>query len=149
MTTFPSTAWFEAVARAHAADPERLKRIGYLDATVGVLVEDGDRSHGYVLEFAGYGPRAVRESSDPAAESDFTIAGPVTVWRDMIANIAENGAADLNHTLNRLTMAGTPLRVVANDQLEQDLFFRFNQSFQAYFDASASVETVFRTAVLT
>ena len=144
MVAFPSVEWFEEVARAHGADRERLKRLGYVDAKVGILVEeDAGRTEGYVLEFAGYGPSAVREVTDPVTESDFAIAGDLAAWREMIENIAANGEPDLDHTLNRLTMAGTPLRLVAADQLKQDLFFRFNQSFQAFFDASASVSTEF------
>lgn len=141
MVRFPSVEWFEEVASLSAADTERLKRLGYLDANVGILVEDGDRKHGYVLEFAGYVPRRVQEVGDPVAGSDFTIAGSLAAWREMIENIAENGEADLAHTLNRLTMAGTPLRLLASDQLRLDLFFRFNQSFQAFFEASAGVVT--------
>ena len=59
------------------------------------------------------------------------------------AGIKKNGAPDLEHTLNRLTMAGTPLRLISDDQLKLDLFFRMNQSFQAFFDASAAVATEF------
>ena len=143
MARFPSIQWFEDVARAHGADRERAKRLGYVEASVGIVVEDGGQSQGFLLEFAGYGPRDVRETADPVAASDFTIAGPLSVWREMIENIAADGAPDLHHTLNRLTMAGTPLRLLSGDQLKLDLFFRFNQSFQAYFDASADVKTEF------
>jgi hypothetical protein len=143
MARFPSVEWFEAVSSAHRSDLERVKRLGYVEANVGVLVEDGAAAAGFVLEFAGYGPRAVRAVADPVAASDFTIAGPLAVWREMLENIRMNGEPDLGHTLNRLTMAGTPLRLLARDQLEQDLFFRFNQSFQAYFDDSARVQTEF------
>jgi hypothetical protein len=139
MVRFPSVEWFEEVTTLLVADSERLKRLGYLDANVGILVDFGDRTAGYVLEFAGYAPHRVREVADPVSESDFTISGGIGAWREMIENIAENGEPDLHHTLNRLTMAGTPLRLISDDQLKLDLFFRFNQSFQAYFDASAGV----------
>ena len=146
MTRFPTVDWFEEVAQAYTGDRERLKRLGYVDANVGILVEDGDRREGFVLEFAGYGPRNVRTSADPVAESDFTIAGDIATWREMIENVAEHDGADLSHTLNRLTMAGTLLRVLSADQLQQDLFFRFNQSFQAFFDASALFRSEFPAA---
>ena len=61
MVRFPSVEWFEEVASLHAADTERLKRLGYLEANVGILVEDGGRKHGYVLEFAGYVPKRVED----------------------------------------------------------------------------------------
>ena len=143
MARFPSTEWFDAVTDELAADGERLKRLGYVEAKVGLLVEDGAATKGFLLEFDGYGPRAAVETPNPVNVSNFTIAGPIAAWREMLENIAKHGEADLGHTLNRLTMAGTPLRVIGGDQLEEDLFFRFNQSFQAYFDASARVATEF------
>ena len=143
MARFPSVDWFEAVGRALAADRERLRRLGYVDATVGVRIDDGSSVNGFVLEFGAYGIKRVRQTDTPETDADFTIAGSGAAWREMVENIRANGEADLNHTLNRLTMAGTPLKVVAADQLQEDLFFRFNQSLQALFDASASIETEF------
>jgi hypothetical protein len=61
----------------------------------------------------------------------------------MIENIRDHGEPDLGHTLNRLTMAGTPMKVVASDQLQVDLFYRFNQSIQAFFNEAAGVPTEF------
>jgi fermentation-respiration switch protein FrsA (DUF1100 family) len=138
MLQFPSVEWLDAVAVVYRRGD--VKRLGYVEATLGVQVEDGGRADGFVLVFDGYGVRAYA-SADPAAEADVTIAGDAEAWREMLGNIAENGAADLRHTLNRLTMAGTPLRLIAADQLKQDEFFRFNQSYQAFFDASAQVGT--------
>ncbi|MBI5287980.1 MAG: hypothetical protein HY873_03285 [Chloroflexi bacterium] len=143
MARFPSVEWFEEVARAHGGDRERVKRLGYTEANVGIVVEDAGRSQGFLLEFAGYRLGDIREIADPVPAADFTIAGPLAAWREMIEVIAKNGEPDLDHTLNRLTMAGTPLRLVSDDQLKVDLFFRFNQSFQAFFDASAGVTTQF------
>ena len=96
---------------------------------------------GYVLEFACYGVRSVRGVADPVAESDFTIEGSLDGWTDMVRNIQDHGEPDLDHTLNRLTMAGVPLKVVAKDQLEIDIFYRFNQSLQAYFNEAAALPT--------
>jgi hypothetical protein len=147
MTRFPTVEWFEEVGRALAADPERLKRLGYVEATVGILVDDAQPDAGFVLEFAGYAPHKIRAAAHPVAAADFTIAGSLDDWRRMIDNIAANGEADLDHTLNKLTMAGTPFRLLGEDQLRLDLFFRFNQSFQAFFDAAAAVPTEFAVAV--
>ena len=60
-------------------------------------------------------------------------------------NLQENGKADLDHTLNSIdlqqeeSIAYSP----ADDQYRQDLFYRYNQNFQDFFDASARVETSF------
>ncbi|MEO6197211.1 MAG: hypothetical protein ABIP58_03795 [Dehalococcoidia bacterium] len=61
----------------------------------------------------------------------------------MVRNIRANGAADIEHSLNRLTMADVPLKLVARDQLQADIFYRFNQSFQAFFNEAAHVPTEF------
>ena len=143
MPKFPSVEWFEAVGQRVAGDRERFKRLGYVDASIGVRVDDAGAAKGYLLEFGGYGVRTVREVDDPVQLADFTIEGGIDDWREMIENIREHGEPDLGHTLNRLTMAGTPMQVVAKDQLQVDLFYRFNQSIQAFFNEAAGVTTEF------
>jgi len=144
MVAFPSVAWFEALGKRTAEDADRFRRLGYFDASVGVKIDANGAGHtGYVIEFEGYGVKAVRSESEPETCSDFTITGSVDAWRDMVRNIREHGEADLGHTLNRLTMAGLPMKVVAADQLQTDLFYRFNQTLQAYFNEAADVPTEF------
>jgi hypothetical protein len=141
-TKFPSVEWFEALGRKAAEDEDHFKKLGYVDALVGIKIDaNGAGSKGYLLEFADYGVKSVQESADPAAVADFTIEGSLDAWSDMVRNIQENGEPDLNHTLNRLTMAGVPLRVSGKDQLKMDIFFRCNQSFQAFFNEAAAVPT--------
>ncbi len=142
---FPSTTWFEAL-REHADEKrDRFRSLGFVDASVGVLVEpdNGDAPGGFVLEFSGYGCKQVRQSSDPASEADFVVVGPSGVWQEMLENIQSNGGADLNHTLNVLTLPGVPLKIEAEDQLKEDLFFRYNQTFQEFFNGAAEIETEF------
>jgi hypothetical protein len=144
MVAFPSVAWFEALGKRAGEDADRFRRLGYFDADVGVKIDANGAGHtGYIIEFEGYGVKRVRAESDPENCSDFTIVGSVDAWRDMVRNIREHGEADLGHTLNRLTMAGVPMKVVAGDQLQTDLFYRFNQSLQAYFNEAADVPTEF------
>ena len=144
MTKFPSVEWFQALSERAAADKEEFKRLGYFDANVGVKIDaNGSGARGYVLEFAGYGVRSVKDVADPVAESNFTIVGSLDAWTDMVRNIQDHGEPDLNHTLNRLTMAGVPMKVVAKDQLEVDLFYRFNQTLQAFFNEAAALPTEF------
>lgn len=144
MTKFPSLEWFQALSERAAANRDEFRRLGYFDANVGVkIAANGAGTRGFLLEFAGYSVCAVRDVDDPVPLSDFTIEGSLDAWTDMVRNIQENGEPDLNHTLNRLTMAGVPMRVVAKDQLEIDLFYRFNQSLQAFFNEAAAVPTEF------
>lgn len=142
---FPSEAWFQALQEQAAADPDRFKKLGFVDAAVGIKVQpdSGGAFDGFVLEFAGYGCKKVTTSAQPAEAADFVIEGKYSVWKEMIENIRSNGEADLQHTLNVLTMPGVPLKLEAADQLKADLFFRYNQSFQEFFNGAAEVETEF------
>jgi hypothetical protein len=143
MPKFPSVEWFKAVGREAGADKERFKRLGYVDADVGIQIDgDGRETRRYLLRFRDYGIDSVEEAAD-LAQADFTLDGSLEAWTDMVQNIAENGGADIDHTLNRLTMAGVPLRVIGADQLKTDIFYRFNQSFQEFFNEAAAVTTEF------
>lgn len=147
MVTFPSVEWFEALGNRVAEEKEEFRRLGYFDADVGVKIDaNGTGSTGYVIEFEDYGVKGVRAVEDPVKTADFTIEGSLDAWSDMVRNIREHGGPDLDHTLNRLTMAGVPLKVVAEDQLKTDIFYRFNQSIQAFFNEAAGVPTEFGTA---
>jgi hypothetical protein len=142
MPQFPSVEWFEALSRRVAEKKERFKTLGYVDANVGIRVDaNGEGARAFVVEFVDYGVRAAREVDDPLPVADFVIEGSLTAWKEMLENIRRNGEPDLEHTLNRLTMAGVPLRLVAKDQMQEDIFYRFNQSFQAFFNEAAAVPT--------
>lgn len=144
MTKFPSREWFEQVALGAEEDLELFKKLGYVEAKVGIKIDaNGKGTSGYLLEFSGYNVSSVSEIADPVPQSDFTIEGALTAWTDMVRNIQENGEPDLEHTLNRLTMAGVPLKLVAADQLQADIFFRMNQTFQAFFNEAVKVPTEF------
>ena len=68
---------------------------------------------------------------------------PVDLWSSMIRNIQTHGKADLEYTLNSLDLSqsdGIAYSPV-DDQYRQDLFYRYNQNFQDFFDASARVQT--------
>lgn len=144
MVMFPSVEWFEALGAHVAEDREKFRRLGYFDADVGIKINaNGAGSRGYVIGFQDYGVKGVRAVDDPVKSADFTIEGSLDGWSEMIRNIREHGEPDLGHTLNRLTMAGVPLKVVAGDQLKTDIFYRFNQSIQAFFNEAAAVPTEF------
>ena len=66
----------------------------------------------------------------------------------MIENIKEHGKADLSHTLNTidLSMPGEGL-ARSHDGYRRDAFYRFNQSIQDFFDASAKIDTQFAEPV--
>ena len=60
----------------------------------------------------------------------------------MIRNIRDNGEADLEHTLSYLQLPGT-IELIAPTQLDADIFYRFNQTFQQFFDLTSRVSTQF------
>jgi hypothetical protein len=60
----------------------------------------------------------------------------------MLENIAENnGRPDLEHSLNRLSLPGVPIRLWAEDPLDRDMFFRFNGSLQEFVNESHKIPT--------
>ena len=143
---FPTVEWFEALEKEAEKNVDTFRRLGFCDATVGVrvLAENGpDSDRGFVLTFDGYTCQSVKEVSDPASVADFVLEGNLGAWREMIENIAANGGADLDHTLNRLTLPGDPFKVVAADQLKDDVFSRFISTFQEFFDGAQRVPTEF------
>jgi len=139
MPIFPSVEWFKAVADLVNKDPE-YRKLGNTDAVVGIDV--GGRL--FVLTFEGYEVTKVDEAADPAGlDLDFTLVMPPEQWRAMIDNIKEHGRAELQYTLNSIDLATPDEFAKAEDYYRRDLFYRFNQSFQHYFDMSSKVETQF------
>ena len=143
---FPTVEWFEALEEVATANIDTFRRLGFCDATVGVkvLAENGaDRDRGFVLTFDGYSSKSVEEVDDPEAVADFVLEAKFGAWKEMIENITANGGADLNHTLNYLTLPGDPIKCVAADQLKDDAFSRFISTFQEFFDGAQHVQTEF------
>lgn len=140
---FPSTRWFEAVAEVANSQEETFRKLGFIDTTVAIQVLAGDglpEDHTFVLTFGPYTLDSVREDSSPEGV-DFTLRASYGAWKEMIRNIDDNDGADLHHTLNYLHFGVIDLD--AEDQMKADLFFRVNGSLQAFFDASARIETEF------
>lgn len=143
---FPSVQWFEAVQKEVDSEAATFRRMGFCDATVVVEHRSGDGSRRFVLSFEDYGLTSVRElKKDEADDAHFSLSADDAVWREMIENIHAHGEADLEHTLNRLQLPGT-LELVASDQQNADLFYRYNQTFQEYFNLSSRVPTEFAGA---
>ena len=141
MPVFPSVEWFDAVSEIYNADDSyRGAGGGACDALVGVKV--GERL--FLLVFEGFECNGASEIDErQLEETDFYLEHSAEGWREMLANISENGAADLHHTLNTLdlTLEDGLAHSATGDQYRQDMFFRFNQTFQNFFDASARIET--------
>ncbi len=143
---FPTVEWFQALKREAAQNADKFRRLGFCDATVGikVLAENGPRENrGFVLRFDGYQCKAVEEVAEPGKVADFVLEGKYGSWKEMIENITANGGPDLKHTLNYLTLPGDPIKIMAEDQLKEDLFFRYNGTLQEFFNGAQHVQTEF------
>jgi len=143
MPQFPSLEWFRAVRDVYNSDSSlHSGGGGACDTAAGLKI--GEEC--FVIVFEGLDCADVRRADeDDMNATDFVIEMPVDLWKSMVANIQRNGRADLDHTLNSIDMgqeesiAYSPV----DDQYRQDLFYRYNQNFQDFFDASARVKTTF------
>ena len=141
MPKFPSVEWFEAVRDVVSGD-ERLRKLGTCDAVMGVKVLD----QAFEITFEAFDCTGVREiRAADLARTDFYLDAPYETWQEMLADIKEHGKADLQHTLNTIDFLEPEGFAKSDDQSRKDLFYRYLQTFQAFFNASAEVETVFAT----
>ena len=143
MAIFPSVDWFDEVRNVFNADDRyRGAGGGYCNCIAGFKIAE----RVFVLTFDGVECSAAVEGDDASLdEVDFYLDMPDDEWRDMVANIAANGAADLHYTLNTLDLGREDGLATSKhgDQVREDLFFRYNQTLQFFFDASSLVETEF------
>lgn len=83
-------------------------------------------------------------TDDDLEDVDFYLDMPPAQWQEMLETIKAHGGADLSHTLNTLdlrTKGGIAVNATG-DQFRADLFFRYNQSLQHFFDRSARPDTI-------
>ena len=143
MSRFPTVAWFDSV-RAVYNDDDSLRGAGSgsCDCTVGVQIGRDN----FKLVFEGFEcTQAEKIGKSDLDSCDFYLHMPVKDWRLMLSNIQTNGHATDNYTLNTLDLDREEGLATSthNDQYREDLFFRYNQTLQFFFDASARVKTTF------
>ena len=136
---FPSVEWFrEAADRLNASDS--FQRLGSCDAVMGVRVAE----RCFSVTFDAFEVGEVAEVPCAALDdADFTLVQAPEAWRAMLENITANGRALEQYTLNSLDLQGEEEFAVGADYNRRDLFYRFNQTFQEFFDGSAAFETAF------
>lgn len=139
--TFPSVDWFNAIKEIVNTD-EGYKRLGTCDAEVGIKIPDLQKY--YKITFEAFEVASVQEVDERDAEdSDFWLEGPYSRWKELIENVKANGKADLHHTLNTIDLEDPDGFARSNDGYRRDAFYRFNQTFQYFFDASVQIDTSF------
>ena len=139
MPVFPSVEWFQAIADLVNKDPA-FKHHGMVDTAMGVEV--GDRF--FAITFDGVEVTNVEEiEAARAKQLDFTLVQSPEQWRAMLENIKQHGQAELEYTLNSLDLATAEEFARGDDYYRRDLFYRYNQSLQHFFDTSAKIDTQF------
>ncbi len=144
---FPSLEWFQAVQHLANADPE-FRRLGSIDTIMGIKAG----AEIFVLTFRAFQCETVQPGTDDDLfEVDFCLEMPAAQWQEMLENITEHSGADRSYTLNSLDLR-LPGGISSNatgDQYQADLFFRYNESLQYFFNLSAQLRTVFRDRAAT
>ena len=143
MAAFPSKDWFDQVRAVFNSDDSfQGGGGGACNALVGIKIG----ADSFLITFEGAECSDAQKVQDgDLVAADFVLEMPPSDWKEMIQNIAKNGRADLHHTLNTLDL-GRPdglSHSLHGDQYREDLFFRYNQTMQYFFDASARVATEF------
>ena len=139
--TFPSVEWFQVIKDIVNND-ENYKRIGTCDAEVGIKIPDLQKN--YKITFEAFEVGEIREVDAATAEdTDFWLEMPYARWKDMIQNVKDNSRADLHHTLNTIDLEDPEGIARSNDGYRRDAFYRFNQTFQYFFDISYQIDTQF------
>lgn len=136
---FPSVAWFEALNdHCNQQDLFRKKRAGACFATFAIKVG----SEIFEITFDGFVVTNVRTVDEAAlADADFWLEQTPEAWKAMLQSIKERGRAEGDYTLNSLDLLAPDDFARSHDGHRRDAFYRFNQSFQDYFDASAALDT--------
>ena len=136
---FPSLAWFEALQGLVNGDAG-YRQFGTVDADMGVKVGD----EVFVITFEAFQCKSVRSGNEyDLINVDFFIEMEPEAWRTMLENIKTHDGAEAGQTLVSLDMLNEISNNATGDQLRADLFFRYNQSLQHFFDLSANLETTF------
>jgi hypothetical protein len=139
---FPSVEWFRTAADL-LNKSDSFKRLGTCDAEMGVDVD----GRIFELDFEAFEVRDIREiDARRAQELDFVLVQSGDDWRAMIEDIQKNGRATHNFTLNSLDLKSAQEFARGKDYHRRDAFYRFNQTFQEFFDLAAKIPTTFPAA---
>lgn len=143
---FPSVEWFEALGQLMHGQRDHFAKIGDMDCIMQVTLYDATpdgQPWRCQVEFEGTDVVDVREVGEADEErADFVLETDLGTWREMVDNIVANGGTpDLDHTLNRLSLPGVPIRLWGVDPVRRDAYYRFNQSLQHYINNVAALTT--------
>ena len=139
MPAFPSVQWFNALRDAVNEDPQ-FRSLGTCDAKVGIKA--GHQA--FLITFEAFECAGVQEiDEDSLRDADFYLDLSPDEWQEFLSNIRTNGKADSDHSLNNLDLSRPSGMVKSHDEYRRNSFLRYHLSLQAFFDASAGLETTF------
>ncbi len=146
--TFPSVEWFTRLGELMEENRSVHEHVGEIDCSCVWTVFDADgqgTDRHFQTTFELYSLVDVREvTEEERVKANFILETDVWVWKEMLDSIAEGGGRpDLEHSLNRLSLPGVPIRLWAEDPLDRDMFFRFNGSLQEFVNASGHIPTAY------
>lgn len=143
MAVFPSLDWFSQVREIYNSDSSFHSGGGGACDTTAAFKVGGQE---YIIVFEGLKCADIHPATDDELQRcDFIIEMSDALWQSMVANVQQHGRADGSYTLNSIdlqqdqSIAFSPV----DDQYKQDLFYRYNQNFQDFFNASSRVPTTF------
>ncbi|MCH8007529.1 MAG: hypothetical protein IIC91_01560 [Chloroflexi bacterium] len=140
MAKFPSVEWFKAIQDLVNGD-DRIRKLGTCDAVMGVKVQD----KAFEITFEAFDCTGVREISEAElANTDFYLDASYETWQEMLENISQSGGKpDRQLTLNTIDFLAPDGFAKSDDQSRKDRFYRYGQTFQQFFNASAEIKTEF------
>lgn len=140
MAKFPSVEWFKAIQDLVNGD-DGIRKLGTCDAVMGVKVQD----KAFEITFEAFDCTGVREISEAdLANTDFYLEASYETWQEMLENISQSGGQPDRHlTLNTIDFLAPDGFAKSDDQSRKDRFYRYGQTFQQFFNASAEIKTEF------
>lgn len=143
MPDFPSVEWFKTAADL-LNKSDSFKRLGTCDTEMGVQVG----SEIFEIDYEAFEVTTIKKIDSTRAEQlDFVLVQSPDAWKAMLDDIKLNGRATHDFTLNSLDLRSDVEFARGKDYHRRDAFYRFNQTFQEYFDMTAKIETTYPAVV--
>lgn len=142
MTTLriDTVRFFDALATEMNDHPETYEILGDVDLDLAVVMRHEHGVFGVLLTFEGVTCAGVSQIGDGDERvAHCWLEGPLDAWQEMFDDIVANGRATGRQTINSLTLLGDRIAVHGDDPLGVDLFFRYNQTVQAFLDGASAV----------
>jgi hypothetical protein len=138
-TRIDTLTFFDDLASAMQADPERYERLGDIEVDLALVMRRSGGDHfRLLLSFRGITCDGVTEIEAGAERAAHCwLEGDLEDWDQLFGNIRAHGHAVEQWTLNTLTLFGDRISLHATDPMGEDRFHRFNQTLQEFFDAAA------------